>query len=401
LLPVGLGGAGGPIPPSAPPPAEPAWVPPYVTPPGIAALDAAAKEKKIEIPQLPTAAGFRDWRMVVYPAVIGASGRTTETAGRWITAVESDRSTFESLYDSDGWDTFDANLLQAVIKAAAGTVVGSQIRRCQEQLFNQHKKFLKGRQALWLIFEHFKVDEGKIGWYDISDLLSVQFVDDAHLQAFMDNWDAVLCAIAKPPSPDDLAVLLLRELSKSKALEYDIATYRRMSASNPEKTYGFLYSAARRYLDEQRRDKNRASIAKSMNRTGSIPAMPSPRVRPPSRGRDPKYSTPTRGRSPQKSPRSVSKGPRPGSGGKRSGSGKRFSKSPRDKGKPRSQSPAKGICHQFLNSGTAMAALASFCTRRRGHPVTVGGPLLSPEVPHLPCLLSWWRANYASAARLG
>jgi hypothetical protein len=167
----------------------------------------------------------------------------------------------------------DSNLLQALIRSASNTVVGAQIRRCQEATLSQHGQFLKGRQALWLIYEHYEVDEGKIGWYDLSDLLGVQFSVDAHMQQFMDSWDTVLCNISRLPATEELAILLYRELAKSKVLEYDLAHYRRLPSTDPNKSYHFLYSCARRYLDEQRREKNRASMAKASGNHGAAPIM--------------------------------------------------------------------------------------------------------------------------------
>ena len=55
-----------------------------------------------------------------------------------------------------------------------------------------------------------------------------------HMQQFMGSWDTALCNISWLPATEALAIVLYRELSKSKVLEYDLAHYKRMSASDPK-----------------------------------------------------------------------------------------------------------------------------------------------------------------------
>ena len=55
----------------------------------------------------------------VYTEVTGASGKGEE-AFRWVVATEAKTASFESLRDSQGFDSLDAKLAAALTKLATG-----------------------------------------------------------------------------------------------------------------------------------------------------------------------------------------------------------------------------------------------------------------------------------------
>jgi hypothetical protein len=140
--------------------------------------------------------------------IAAASGRG-DAAFAWVSFTEQEGVSFDALRSSNGFDSLDAKLLAALVRAAQNTVVGGQISRAQE-VAARKGFFLKGRQALHLIYDYYKVSESQVGVMDLADLISVELRDDGHLQTFIDNWDTVLCGMTKEPAQEDMEVLLIR-----------------------------------------------------------------------------------------------------------------------------------------------------------------------------------------------
>ena len=63
-------------------------------------------------------------------------------------------------------------------------------------------------------------------------------------------------------------------MKKCKALQHDINIYERAADGSPEKTYKFLYDAARNHINRKRLERNRERIAKQ---TAGLPTAPAPK----------------------------------------------------------------------------------------------------------------------------
>jgi hypothetical protein len=111
-------------------------------------------------------------------------------AFKWILEVETKDATFESLQDSGKFETLDTKLGAAITELAKGDL-GRQIVKEQEPAARERSAMVSGRQLLWIIYQHFAVDEAAGCLYNITDLMAVRLVDD-QLDSFLHSWDHVL-----------------------------------------------------------------------------------------------------------------------------------------------------------------------------------------------------------------
>jgi len=71
---------------------------------------------------------------------------------------------------------------------------------------------LKGRQILWMVHDHHKLDEESGALYNFQDLMSVKLKGDASFESFMSTWESVLSTTHNPPSQDIVEVLSIEQL---------------------------------------------------------------------------------------------------------------------------------------------------------------------------------------------
>jgi hypothetical protein len=147
----------------------------------------------IRIGPLPSPGAFRPWRLALFTEVQAASGRA-DAAFLWLRKAELPDVSFASLSTSGNFESLDAKLLAALVRSASGTIVGGQISRAQETAAKGNRP-LKGRQALLLVFQHYRVERSHTSLQGFADLLSLELHGSNDLQTFMDNWDGVLCGV--------------------------------------------------------------------------------------------------------------------------------------------------------------------------------------------------------------
>jgi hypothetical protein len=180
-------------------------------------LAAKSREQdRLSLPEFPTATSFRAWKNAVRHAVSTASGKG-EKGYRWITEVEAEGQTFEALaHCSRNFGSLDQKLASALMANAKGEL-GRQITHASE---TEHRegRCVKGRQLLFLVYQYYRIDEAAGALYNIHDLWNVTFQEDGKMEGFLASWDALLAGMKKIPSNEDLEVIFLRQIRKSKAL---------------------------------------------------------------------------------------------------------------------------------------------------------------------------------------
>ena len=117
--------------------------------------------------------------------------------------------------------------------------MGGEISRLPETVA-KIAKALKGRQALILVFNHYKVDEENSAMLGLADLLSVEFRDDSHLETFLSHWDNVLCSVREQLPDRTLETLFVRQVRQSKVLAPELAHYERAPPNSADRSYLFL-----------------------------------------------------------------------------------------------------------------------------------------------------------------
>ena len=233
--------------------------------------ESKAKEAdKILIPKFPTPEKYRDWKIKVRDNIAAASAKPDE-ARSWVGKVYKDSQTIDALDDSEGFATLDAKLLASLTNCAEGDL-GRQIATFKE-LRAREDKNVKGRHLLLRFHEYFATSIKHGAIYGLEDLMSVKMVND-DLKGFINKWDSVLAGMKKEPENSVLEAYFHLAVKRFKPLEHDLALYDRAADGSKERTYDFLITAARAYLERKRLEKMRDATKRSLGSKDTT--MPAP-----------------------------------------------------------------------------------------------------------------------------
>ena len=230
----------------------------------------AKEAEKITFPKFPLPEQYRNWRIRVREAVVAASDKP-DMAFEWLSKVWAKESTEEQLRDPEGFVTLDAKVLSAITNVLEGEFA-RQTDTFKEREANAGRP-VRGRQILFRLNDHFATNALHGSVYDLEDLLAITLANE-NLVVFLSNWETVLSGIQKAPDETFLEPLFHRQVKKCKALQHDINIYERAADGSPEKTYKFLYDAARNHINRKRLERNRERIAKQ---TAGLPTTPAPK----------------------------------------------------------------------------------------------------------------------------
>jgi hypothetical protein len=125
-------------------------------------------------------------------------------------------------------------------------------------------KRVSGRQLLKAIDEHFKLTEADGAIFDMEHLLNVTMKNDS-LEKFVDDWDAVMTGMRKPPEDQVLMAMFLRQMKQCSIMKEDIRDFERLVMDDPRRTYAELYRTAKRTLERRRLQTHRDQMAKHIS----------------------------------------------------------------------------------------------------------------------------------------
>ena len=214
---------------------------------------------KIEIPNLTDVAQFRSWKTAVREAVASAS-KAPQLAFQWVRKVETPNMTVEKFIDSEGFPTLDSKLASALSRVTKG-MLGRNITLEQEKQAS-HGRMMNGRQILLMVYQHFRITETEGHIMDFQDLLSVKMYSD-DLNGFFMEWESVLVNMKKVLDEEYLETMFRAQVETHPGLKEDMAYYDRLPREHSERSYSFLLSAVRRFLEKQRAQKAKAERSKS------------------------------------------------------------------------------------------------------------------------------------------
>ena len=226
---------------------------------------------KVILPAVSDAAAFRAWRVTSRTNVVAASGMG-EKAFKWYCEIEKPGMTFKRLYKTGSrFANLDAKILSAITDKAHGEL-GREITQKIEE-YARKGKMLRGRQAVWLVYQYMKVSEQAGALYDISDLMGVRLYHDK-LEPFLQSWQAVLTGMRSPPDPETQEVLFYKQLQHSDQLKSEVAHYERHEIGHSDHSYEFLLAAVKRRIQKRRQDKNRKALEAALggSKTPAAPA---------------------------------------------------------------------------------------------------------------------------------
>ena len=144
----------------------------------------AVKEKDLKLPPLPEAPDFDTWKDKVYHKIVTAAQRGS-AIHPWIEKVELPEVTFDDLRDPEGYETLDAALCSAIFEIAKGELSGTLTLQSRE--LRSKGQLMTGRQALYILYAEFAIDEERGALYDLSDLMLVKYKSDEHAPRFLNS----------------------------------------------------------------------------------------------------------------------------------------------------------------------------------------------------------------------
>ena len=160
----------------------------------------------------------------------------------WFLKVGSSGTTFDRLAECPKkYATLDRKLRTALCKITQGEL-GRSID-VKEQRALRDGKMLKGRQVLWMMYDHFRTDENMARCFTIQDLCGIQFPGDNKLEQLRNTWEDKITNQAEPQTNEQLAGILYLLLKQSNKLKDDMAKYRRYPRGHRKRTYNFLIAA--------------------------------------------------------------------------------------------------------------------------------------------------------------
>ncbi len=223
----------------------------------------------IDIPKIPDSMmGYMKFRNHVTQAVVTTSCRG-QAAYDFIVVVEMKTTTFEELaYCPEMFDSLDMKLLQAILKLVADAKgVCKTIMLEIDQYFENAKlerkrnpdaSMLRGRQALWLIYEHFKTTTHDGTLYGFRHLQLVEWKGDEVWQ--WEYFDAeitrVLGGMENQPRWEDVQDHYVRQFRKTKKMKEDLAYFDRLEPDHVHKSWRYLQRCLRREIFRVRAEKN-------------------------------------------------------------------------------------------------------------------------------------------------
>ena len=140
---------------------------------------------------------------------------------------------------------------------------------------------ISGRQALWTVFQEYKLDEERGTLFDLTDLMAVRMKDDRHMEAFIDVWDDTVHNMKEPLPESVVEVLFFEQIKRSSVLASEVAEYNRAPRGDHRHSYQFLYDSAVRHVNRQLNERNRAAKLDHLRGkpTHGTPALPAKEAR--------------------------------------------------------------------------------------------------------------------------
>ncbi len=138
------------------------------------------------------------------------------------------------LYESAPFPTLDAKLGASLTKIMTGEFA-RQIHILMEESASKGK-FLKGRQILLLLYQHYQISEVDGQMLDFQDLLAVHMVGE-ELRRFMNDWEMILTGMRKLPEEDVLETLFRRQIQRHSGFREHMAYYERLPIGHEERNY--------------------------------------------------------------------------------------------------------------------------------------------------------------------
>ena len=152
------------------------------------------------------------------------------------------------------------------------TILTTKIATLDEKALMQGK-LLKGRQLVWLIFDHFRLNADMKLVYDIEDITALEYPGDAQIHSFWRLWFMMVAECETTLGEKALRNILYRQLKKSTELVQDLAYYDRQPEGHEHKMYQYLIKIMERMMERRQEEKNQDDWKKGINKAGNQNAL--------------------------------------------------------------------------------------------------------------------------------
>ena len=154
--------------------------------------------------------------------------------------------------------------LDAKLTEAIYTLVNSrnddragQLINMKEIAVKKEAGRLKGRQLLWTVYGHYKVDPKSAALFKMVDLVKTKLHGDK-LAEFLAIWDNVMVHIDESTVDTDLkGSIFEQQVGKSVKMTEYFKMYQRAPEGHEHRTYKFLYGSAKSVVNTERCKTNR------------------------------------------------------------------------------------------------------------------------------------------------
>ena len=230
-------------------------------------LKGSKEAEKINLPGLPKAHAFRNWKLTVRKTILSAS-IDPDATWLWLLEIEKDTTTYDSLQiPGDYFRTLDTKLCVAVDTLVKDNdSLKNDIMIATETLAKLGKR-IAGRQVLQMVYDSYRtsVENGTV--FDVMDVIAVELHGN-HMEHFLHRWDKVILGLAEPLPESTKKAFFVSKVRKCPAFETEFLNWKRKSDDDPTKTLETLRQAMKDIIEDARRDKVREEELRGLNGGG-------------------------------------------------------------------------------------------------------------------------------------
>eukprot|EP00971_Amphidinium_carterae_P097772 1934644-Amphidinium_carterae.1 len=222
---------------------------------------------KVELPEIPAAAGFRTWKTNAYREICGCSA-DPQRAFTWLSEIDTGVSDEDINVIKSRWRSLDGKVAASLGKIMKGPLL-RRVNTKIESLARQGH-FAAGRLVLRWLIQDFAVDNSRGALYDISDLMQLKLSGSsaASIQHFLEAWTWVEQGLKSDVAPRVKEAMLWHQLKDCRILEPELVLYRTAPEGSEWRNYEYLLRSIESYVKRNRQDATRDEVLKGIQHLG-------------------------------------------------------------------------------------------------------------------------------------
>lgn len=206
--------------------------------------------EKLQVPQFPKYGDMTNGMTQLDRNVVACTPYMGFTELEWL--KETYTRSFEELADSG---PPRMKRLDLVLSTRIAVIIHKSVESLSEDVFLADREAwdrgdsLRGRQMIWLILDFFKTHRSMAEQYSYEDLKRVQWLGDARIKEFYDNYRLIMNAIMDQlPKVATQITMFYNKIKGSKLLEIDLREFDRYDEGDERRTLRVLEKAVERVI---------------------------------------------------------------------------------------------------------------------------------------------------------